>query len=543
MNTIELSKKLIVFVENRPTALKTLTEAERKLFVIACKAIKSQKEDILSPKAKQLTDLLNKVMTPITKSQIGCCSSGFLHLIRSLFKGILNSFGLRTGSDVLVKKAHKTLEGLLGNPKIAPDIRRLLKENGFLTNQEILSDLYENFRNLQLIKYASQKKLDLEKEKDLILSKNNRLFYQSFTNEINFKNYLYHDCGVVGTKCKEGEVKAEHIDAFIDQLENKGIIGTISSESKDSDEHELKNEFEELNKDFELSYAAILNHFYELHPEESIYQNGVKVPVEPIINQEIEYRRDCIQTFQGIIADFNVIMDLYDKDTPERENFVRLQKDLGSEQVRYPDYKQRFKSNMHTETKFGFVIHAEHPRAEVEIALKLGPKLLIGTYKKAKEAGPKALFSFFINAFNTQDACFEAKNTSIGNFVEAELSGGDSNTPLGPNVETLINNNVDKKKNMHEIFEVFMDRQARKYCSEHDIDISNLKPSEWVKKKNSELIYLDKFNSHYFNRDQLLKFLRNDVKAVGKLTADGVIKDSDLNFMTDYAVSFGLFRD
>lgn len=279
--------------------------------------------------------------------------------------------------------------------------------------------------------------------------------------------------------------------------------------------NKLKKKFEALKKDF-IKYTPDIYQYFD--------DKGYS---DERVEQEVRYREECIEMFFKVSEHVETIMKLYDQEDALRKEF------WASADKYYPNHKHKFASNRYAEEHLKFIIHSENPRAEVETALKFGPHQLIETYEKSKNIDEKTLIKFFIHSFKRSDACFEIKNTTIGDYI-AEITTNMHDTPtIQP--DRLINHLLDLNKNAEAICDEFINREARIFCRNKAINIEK-SPEEWDKQKKA--IEKDKdFYKNHLNSNRLFKFLKDDVKAVGKKIAGNyVIQESDITKMVDYCV-------
>lgn len=501
MSNIEsMTHRLIILADGTPSKLKQLTQDERKLFSIACESFSNpNRKDFLSKNITELKKLVTKIEeTPaVSQQKKSCCSCGFLHLIRSFFKGFANIFNCRIGSNSLVKTTHYIHEKIIKNTPL----QGLGDTNELSGREDIIWGYYDKFQTQQREKAARDGIKDEEKEK----------VNHYYLNTLEFEKYLL-DNNIKSIRGLDGSFTDHNLNEFIQKFVDMQMLYLLPDEPL-FNFRELVEDFKQLENDFNYECVPfIIDHY-----QRQMTRNDGNIN-EDAINQEIEYRRMCIQSSSNIVQNFEYIMKLYEQDSEEREKFINLREH--NKDIKYGDYKHLFQSNVYAEKILGFIIHAEYPRKEFETSLKFGPLQMIKCYQLSKKRGIDGLVQFFLKAFDKTDACYEKKTETVGDFLES-LSA-DSNTVLEIKINRLVNKIKSKKENYAYICGVFQQIQRQKYNEDRHLD-------------GKMDIPITLYNE-YLSSNLLIDFFRNKVEAIGKETNEGPITEEDVASMIDYCV-------
>lgn len=519
MNNVRLTvQQLVTLVENKPQTVKALNQSERRLLRKSFSIFQdSSKEIQFEKQSTELRGLIAKLeQSASSKSLKKYCSSGFFHFIFSIFKGFANLFG-RVSTKELISNGHKIYENhikkTLSSSPTKPSSSSISATKSTPNKDETFAMHYENFKSLQFENY---KKVKGPETVDQDLNETGSTFFQQWMTPNLFKNYLTETVSIIGTRVEEGPIDESDLDQIILKFTEIGFL----SEQK----NELEQKFEALRKDLIKYKQNIINHFY--------------------FEGEFEYREKCIEMFYNVSKHAETIMQLYDQEESLREEF------WNRTNRRYPEHKHKFASNRYAEKHLGFIIHSENPRAEVETALKFGPINLIQAYEKAKSMDEETLEEFFKRAFNSADACFEIKNTTIGDFT-ADISSKMNDKPL-MDANRLINPKLNLIENANLICDEFIDRRCRDFCRDTGQKIA-LSTNRWSLQK-AKISVDDKFKDYLYS-NKLYSFLKDEVEAIGKkiaisfededgtkITEEYQLQESDLKEIVEYCIALGLIE-
>jgi hypothetical protein len=162
----------------------------------------------------------------------------------------------------------------------------------------------------------------------------------------------------------------------------------------------------------------------------------------------------------------------------------------------------------------GLAIHGKKNAETLPMYLAQGPSMLLKSYKLAKSEG--RLSSFFKDAFETSSACYEARFSTLQNYVTSNLKMDLSLTP------DYDSKTATKEKVIGAYLEAYREISLRAYVQETTGNEYDYQSKEWESVKNIASNE-DKFDEKYMNKEAFKSYL--ETTDITSITAFGFTAD------------------